>query len=172
MWLGLFISLFCCVGILAMYYSLWFCNVDWEPRIEYAHDYLNKWTVDMTEEDKKKYKDYEKDMKKKAKIKYVKFLIFPILLVIIIVTFITIISANIERHKVNAEVEGYKMVKYTIEQSLENDNLTGLERIELVKQASEYNKWLGEAKYKVIVWYNFHLDADNVLQLEEIKLDK
>lgn len=171
MWLGLFTSLFICVGILVMYF-IWFFNADWSPRIESSLDYLNKRASDMTEEDKKKYKDYKKDMEKKAKIKYVSFLIFPILLVIIIVTLITVMAANIERHKVNAEVEGYKMVKYTIEQSLENDNLTSLERIELVKQASEYNKWLGEAKYKVTVWYNFHLDEDNVLQLEEIKLDK
>ena len=80
-------------------------------------------------------------------------------------------GAVIHKHYTNEQVEGYKMVKITIEDSVANEDLTGLEKLELVKQASERNEWLGKKKYEVKRWYNFYLDKD-VLDLEEIKLNK
>lgn len=62
-------------------------------------------------------------------------------------------------------VARYNAQKYTIEQSLKQDTLGGLERIELVKQATELNGELAERKAKFDLWYHVHYDNsiyDNV----------
>lgn len=80
-------------------------------------------------------------------------------------------GASLHKHYTNEQVECYKMAKITIEDSIANEYLTGLERLELVKQTTEKNEWLGATKYEVKRWYNFYLDKD-ILDLEEIKLNK
>lgn len=52
---------------------------------------------------------------------------------------------------------GYEAQKTTIEQSLQSDTLSGMERFELVKQASELNKWLAQKQFDYSKWYNFDL---------------
>ena len=118
------------------------------------------------------YEKYKKKLMKKEKRKEKLAIIIPIIVSIIIIILISWFGAILERNNLNRDIEGYKMAKYTIEESLKNEDLTGLEKVELVKQASEQNQWLGKQKYSVKLWYNFHLDKENVLSLEEIKLNK
>lgn len=51
----------------------------------------------------------------------------------------------------------YQAQKITIEQSLSNEELSGLERIELVKQASELNGWLASQKVTMSKWTEFDI---------------
>lgn len=64
----------------------------------------------------------------------------------------------------------YPTVKNTIESSLNNENLSGLERIELVKQATELNSKLVKTQYSSQQWYGFTID-DKVMELEPINLN-
>lgn len=55
------------------------------------------------------------------------------------------------------EIAEYQAQKVTIEQSLSNEELSGLERIELVKQASELNGWLAKQKVIMSKWTEFDI---------------
>ena len=55
-------------------------------------------------------------------------------------------------------VAKYEMQKTTIEESLESDTLTGLERIELVNKAIELNGELAERKARFDLWHTVHYD--------------
>ena len=154
MWLGFILSfifgliVFCCAcGI--------YFNLNEEETI-YRFDFPG---------DVKRKEEKNKKIEKQRKI----FVAISFIVFVIQLFGFTWLGAVVENKNFCAEVEEYKASKYTIEMSLKNDDLTGFERIELVKQATEENKWLANAKYKVQIWYNFHLDK-SVLQLEMIKL--
>lgn len=66
-------------------------------------------------------------------------------------------------------VHEYPVYKQTIEASLDSENLTGFERMELVRQAAEANKELAGYQYKAQQWYGFTID-ERVLELEFIDL--
>ena len=56
--------------------------------------------------------------------------------------------------------------------SLENEELSGLERIELVKQATELNGELAERKARVQLWHFVVYDNTIYDNVELIKLTK
>ena len=55
-------------------------------------------------------------------------------------------------------VQEYLAQKYTIEMSLDNEDLSGLEKIELVKLATELNGELAREKAQFDIWYCVHYD--------------
>ena len=59
------------------------------------------------------------------------------------------INTNAER----VYIKKYLAQKQTIEQSLKNENLTGLERVQLVIQATELNGEFAERKARFDLWY-------------------
>ena len=62
-------------------------------------------------------------------------------------------------------IASYGAEKFTIEQSLNTDTLTGFERIELVKRASELNGELAARKEKSTFWHWVYFEKgiyDNV----------
>lgn len=61
------------------------------------------------------------------------------------------IGINTEEEKVY--VQKYLAQKQTIEMSLENEELSGLEKIELVNQATELNGELAERKARFELWH-------------------
>lgn len=69
-------------------------------------------------------------------------------------------------------VQKYLAQKQTIEMSLENEALTGLERIELVKQATELNGELAERKARFQLWHFVVYDNTIYDNVELIKLTK
>lgn len=75
-----------------------------------------------------------------------------------------------ERNKSGKYIEQYLAEKQTIEKSLQNESLSGLERIELVKQAVETNKKLAGYQYDCKKWYGFNID-DRILELSFIDLE-
>lgn len=73
-------------------------------------------------------------------------------------------------HETSARfIHSFEASKTTIEQSLENENLTGYERVALVEQAAEKNAELAEKQYSASRWYGF-LWPDEVRELEPILL--
>lgn len=70
----------------------------------------------------------------------------------------------------NKYIAEYESVKQTIESSLENEILTGFERVELVKQAAECNKELAGRQYSASKWYGFQYD-DRIFELEPVNLN-
>lgn len=70
-----------------------------------------------------------------------------------------------------AYTEIFNAKKTTIEQSLNSDVLSGLERIELVKMATEMNGDLASRKYSIKRWYTITSDKNMFDDLEYIKLD-
>lgn len=61
------------------------------------------------------------------------------------------IGINTQEEKVY--VQKYLAQKQTIEMSLENEELSGLEKIELVKQATELNGEIAERKARFELWH-------------------
>lgn len=65
----------------------------------------------------------------------------------------------------------FEAQKQTIEMSLDNENLSGLERIELVKQASELNGEMAERKAKLQVWHYVTYNNSMYDNIEPISLE-
>lgn len=63
----------------------------------------------------------------------------------------------------------YIAQKETIEASLQNENLAGFERIQIVEQAAKANQELAAIQYDCQQWYGFFVD-DQVLELEPIDI--
>lgn len=65
----------------------------------------------------------------------------------------------------------FEAQKQTIEMSLDNENLSGLEKIELVKKATELNGELAERKSRFNMWYYVSYDNSMYNDIEPISLD-
>ena len=98
--------------------------------------------------------------------------------VVIITTIYSIIAITIsffvpyyvEKEDSNSYVNSYAIKKATIEDSLKSETLTGFERAELVKQATEINADLAQKKYEITKWYGFYLNKE-IENLEYIDLN-
>lgn len=76
------------------------------------------------------------------------------------------------RHNLKIQVEEFKTAKLVYEQALASDDLSGLERIEIVDKIVEENKWLAKTKYNVKQWYCWFLPDGIVDGLEEIEVEE
>jgi hypothetical protein len=65
----------------------------------------------------------------------------------------------------------FEAQKQTIELSLDNENLSGFERVELVKQASELNGQMAERKAKLQVWHYVTYNKSAYDNIEPISLE-
>lgn len=82
-----------------------------------------------------------------------------LLLVLVIVSIgVTFVGIGICQRDEYEFVAEYEAQKATIEQSLECEELTGFERFELVKQATELNRELAERKTKFNYWDHVYFD--------------
>ena len=77
---------------------------------------------------------------------------------------------NTNSHR--AYLQKYLIQKETIEMSLESDNLSGFERVELVKQATELNGELAERKAYIKYWYSGVNDNTIYDNVEFINLNR
>ena len=95
-----------------------------------------------------------------------------ICVIICFVSWCLITSVLIDSEKINNDswTQQYISQKQLIEDSLNNEKLSGLERLELVKQANELNAELIDKQIKCVKWYNFTMD-DDVLKLELVSLN-
>lgn len=95
-----------------------------------------------------------------------------ICVIIYFVSWCLITSIGIGSEKINNDTwtQQYIYQKQLIEDSLNNEKLSGLERVELLKQANELNVELIDKQFKCVKWYNFTMD-DTVLELELVSLN-
>ena len=126
----------------------------------------------INEETKKKYDKYKRKARRICRFKYLLVYSMIVILGLGVTSGAGAIGGYLENEGLKRQVASYQASKYTIEKSLENVELTGLERLELVKQASEQNSWLAEKQYEVKQWYRFYLNKDIILELEMIDLGK
>ena len=80
-----------------------------------------------------------------------------------------VVGTNMAVHENNSYISQYRITKDTIEQSLKNDAIGGLERVKLVQQAVNENKNLVKMQYDSQQWYGFFI-PNEVLELEPIRL--
>lgn len=80
---------------------------------------------------------------------------YKICAAVAIVVFIsgTFIGIGMNTDSEKVYIANYNAQKTTIEQSLTSDVLTGLERVELVKQASELNGEVSQKKAQYDIWH-------------------
>lgn len=73
----------------------------------------------------------------------------------------------IEYEANNSAIANFISQKQSIETSLTDDRLTGFERAEIVKLASELNGELSQMQYQATKWYGFAID-DRILEVKPI----
>ena len=88
---------------------------------------------------------------------------------IIAITISFFVPYYVEKEDSNSYVNSYAIKKATIEDSLKSETLTGFERAELVKQATEINADLAQKQYEITKWYGFYLNKE-IENLEYIDL--
>jgi hypothetical protein len=94
----------------------------------------------------------------------------PVMIALFIGAIFIGIGINTENEKVF--VKKYLAQKETIEASLEVEELSGLERIELVKQATELNGELAEKKARFDLWHFVVYDNTIYDNVEFINLNR
>ena len=78
----------------------------------------------------------------------------------------------VSRYSLKMKVEEFKTAKLGYEEALASDELSGLERVEIVDKIVTENKWLAKTKYNVKQWYCWFLPDEIVDGLEEIEVSK
>lgn len=73
---------------------------------------------------------------------------------IVLVISIVIIGLTIANSSLGQHIESFKAHKQVIESSINNENLNGLERFELMKLAAEHNANIAKIQFAMKLWYN------------------
>lgn len=81
------------------------------------------------------------------------------------------IGYKVDLNEYNKQIANWKNTKEVIETSIKNENISDLEKIELVNKIVEYNKELTSLKEDVKQWWNFYLDDSKVNELDIIRID-
>lgn len=111
--------------------------------------------------DKKRCKGFAK----KAKI--LTFIVTMLMAISIVLIFGLVVNLN--SITLQGEINAFTANKELIEKSIYNDKLSGLERIELVKQSTEMNSWLATTQAHMKKWtaFDYSNDIKDVLFLLE-----
>ena len=99
--------------------------------------------------------------------KYGKIQITVVVLVLCLSTFI---GARIHIRMFERDVRQFESAKATYSELIKSEDVSGLERIEIVNKITEENKTLARLKYDATKWYYFYLPDNLVDNLEPIKL--
>lgn len=91
------------------------------------------------------------------------------------VALVMFVSSAFMGHYIEVEsnhkyIASYSIKKETIETSINSDNLSDIEKIELVKIATELNGELAEKQYKCGKWYSFGLLPKELKELKPIDI--
>lgn len=98
----------------------------------------------------------------KHKIKPNKLKLLLIVMVMLLLSILITIQVSINASR--SWIKQYEISKETIETSVDNEKLSGFERVELVKLANDINRDLVAYQYKCSKWYGFDISKD-VLKL-------
>lgn len=103
--------------------------------------------------------------------KFIKSLIINIVIAVLVWVGGVFAGIGIYTEEERVFIAKFEAQKQTIEMSLDNENLSGLERIELVKQASELNGEMAERKAKLQVWHYVTYNKSAYDNIEPISLE-
>lgn len=81
------------------------------------------------------------------------------------------IGARVHIRMFERDVKQFESAKATYSESIKSEDVSGLERIEIVNKITEENKTLARLKYDATKWYYFYLPDNIVDNLEPIKLN-
>ena len=81
------------------------------------------------------------------------------------------IGARIHIRMFEGDIKQFESAKMTYSEAIKSEDISGLERIEIVNQITEENKTLARLKYDATKWYYFYLPDNIVDNLEPIKLN-
>lgn len=84
---------------------------------------------------------------------------------------ITLLASVIESACYKEQIYSYKATKHTYEVALQDEDLTGLERLNIVQSIVEKNEWLAQTQHYASQWYGFHLPRE-ILELETIEIKR
>lgn len=80
------------------------------------------------------------------------------------------IGARIHIRMFEGDIKQFESAKMTYSEAIKSEDISGLERIEIVNKITEENKTLARLKYDATKWYYFYLPDNLVNNLEPIKL--
>lgn len=83
----------------------------------------------------------------------------------------TFIGARVHIRMFENEVKQFEIAKETYSEAIRSEDISGLERIEIVNKITEENKVLAKLKYDVTKWYYFYLPDNLVSNLDPIRLN-
>ena len=89
---------------------------------------------------------------------------------VVVLCLTTFIGARIHIRMFEGDVRQFETAKATYSEAIKSEDITGLERIEIVNKITEENKALARLKYDATKWYYFYLPDNLVDNLEPIKL--
>ena len=79
------------------------------------------------------------------------------------------IGARMHVRAFENDIRQFESAKATYSEAIKSDDISGLERIEIVNKITEENKTLAKLKYDATKWYYFYLPDNLVDNLEPIK---
>lgn len=93
-----------------------------------------------------------------------------IIIFVIVLCLSMFIGARVHIRMFERDVRQFESAKATYSEAIKSEDITGLERIEIVNKITEENKTLARLKYDATKWYYFYLPDNLVDNLEPIKL--
>ena len=113
------------------------------------------------------YTDWNEKKDKKCLTTYGKINIVTAVVVLCLSTFI---GVRIHIRMFESDIRQFESAKATYSEAIKSEDISGLERIEIVNKITEENKTLARLKYDATKWYYFYLPDNLVDNLEPIKL--
>ena len=117
------------------------------------------------------YLVYENIKKRRCEYRFLTWLM-PLIVAICAWIGFTFVGIGIYTEEERIFIAGFEAQKQTIEMSLDNENLSGLEKIELVKKATELNGELAERKSRFNMWHYVSYDNSMYDNIAPISLEK
>ena len=100
--------------------------------------------------------------------KYGKIQVTVVVLVLCLSVFI---GARVHIRMFENDIKQFESAKATYSEAIKSNDISGMERIEIVNKITEENKTLARLKYNATKWYYFYLPDNLVDNLEPIKLN-
>lgn len=94
-----------------------------------------------------------------------------IIIFVVVLCLSIFIGTRVHIRMFERDVRQFESAKATYSEAIKSEDITGLERIEIVNKITEENKTLARLKYDVTKWYYFYLPDNLVDNLEPIKLN-
>ena len=114
-----------------------------------------------------KFTDWDAKTNKKYLTTYGK---INIVVFVVVLSLSVFIGARIHIRMFENDIKQFESAKATYSEAIKSNDISGLERIEIVNRIAEENKTLARLKYDATKWYYFYLPDNLVDNLELIKL--